>query len=169
MQDSGASRRGIAELYVKFEPRHCEEPTGRANARPMAGSATKQSILSLRGAMDCFASLAITASKRATPQSSSPGFTGRSSIPEASVIEPRSRGVLDTPLARGMTAVGGGEHPGFCVIARSEATKQSILPFARRDGLLCGTCHRARVRTTSWLPAMTAEEVRPATKLGHPF
>src|ERR1700681_4728363 len=25
--------------------RHCEEPTGRANARPMAGSATKQSIL----------------------------------------------------------------------------------------------------------------------------
>ena len=40
--------------------RHCEEPTGRANARPMTGSATKQSILSLRGAMDCFASLAMT-------------------------------------------------------------------------------------------------------------
>jgi len=30
----------------------------------------------------------------ATPHSSSPGLTGRSSIPEASVIEPRSRGVL---------------------------------------------------------------------------
>ena len=29
--------------------RHCEEPTGRANARPMTGSATKQSILSLHG------------------------------------------------------------------------------------------------------------------------
>src|SRR5580692_4220325 len=28
--------------------RHCEEPTGRANARPMTGSATKQSILSSR-------------------------------------------------------------------------------------------------------------------------
>ena len=26
--------------------RHCEEPTGRANARPMTGSATKQSMLS---------------------------------------------------------------------------------------------------------------------------
>ena len=26
--------------------RHCEEPTGRANARPMTGSATKQSTLS---------------------------------------------------------------------------------------------------------------------------
>src|SRR5258707_11117220 len=25
--------------------RHCKEPTGRANARPMTGSATKQSIL----------------------------------------------------------------------------------------------------------------------------
>jgi hypothetical protein len=25
--------------------RHCEEPTGRANARPMTGSATKQSIV----------------------------------------------------------------------------------------------------------------------------
>src|SRR6266849_5312143 len=29
------------------------------------------------------------------------------------------------------------------VIARIEATKQSILPFARRDGLLRGACHRA--------------------------
>src|SRR6266478_678783 len=38
--------------------RHCE-PTGLANARPMTGSA-KQSILSLRGEMDCFASLAMT-------------------------------------------------------------------------------------------------------------
>ena len=38
--------------------RHCE-PTGRANARPMTGSA-KQSILPLRGKMDCFAALAMT-------------------------------------------------------------------------------------------------------------
>ena len=37
-----------------------KEPTGRANARPMTGSATKQSILPLRGEMDCFASLAMT-------------------------------------------------------------------------------------------------------------
>ena len=34
---------------------YCEEPAGRANARPMTGSATKQSNLSLRGEMDCFA------------------------------------------------------------------------------------------------------------------
>jgi len=38
------------------------QPTGRANARPMTGSA-KQSILTLRGAMDCFAWLAMTVSK----------------------------------------------------------------------------------------------------------
>jgi hypothetical protein len=30
---------------------------------------------------------------------SSPGLTGRSSIPETAVIEPRGRGVLDSPLA----------------------------------------------------------------------
>jgi hypothetical protein len=31
--------------------------------------------------------------------------SGRSSIPTAPVIEPKSCGVLDTPLSRGMTAV----------------------------------------------------------------
>src|SRR6266705_1308825 len=55
MHSPGASRRGIERAFS----RHCE-PTGRANARPMTGSA-KQSILSLRGKMDCFASLAMTA------------------------------------------------------------------------------------------------------------
>src|SRR5258705_5061541 len=34
---------------------HCEEPTGRANARPMTGSATKQSIVTVALAVDCFA------------------------------------------------------------------------------------------------------------------
>jgi hypothetical protein len=38
------------------------------------------------------------------------GSGGRSSIPETSAIEPRSRGVLDPPHARGMTT--GGEHRG---------------------------------------------------------
>ena len=39
-------------------PRHCE-PTGRANARPMTGSA-KQSIFLFAATMDCFAPLAMT-------------------------------------------------------------------------------------------------------------
>jgi hypothetical protein len=73
------------------------------------------------------------------------GEGGRSSIPETLVIEPRSRSVLDTPHARGMTTLD--------VIARSEATKQSI-PSFQRNGLLRGACHRARIRATRWL-AMT--------------
>src|ERR1700723_4066183 len=48
----------VSDLMAKN--RHCEEPTGRANARPMTGSATKQSIL-VCGLMDCFAPLAMTA------------------------------------------------------------------------------------------------------------
>src|SRR6266576_1822594 len=36
---------------------------------------------------------------------SSPGLTGRPSIPETSMIETRSRGVLDHPLSRMMTAL----------------------------------------------------------------
>jgi hypothetical protein len=50
---------------------------------------------------------------------------GRSSIPETPLIEPISRSVLDTPHARGMTRL-----CNFAVIARSEATKQSIYPRA---------------------------------------
>ena len=43
---------------------------------------------------------------------------GRSSIPEAPVMEPRSRSVLDTPHARGMTTVvWASSHP--CTIAFS--------------------------------------------------
>jgi hypothetical protein len=42
MQTSGASRRGIADSHLRLDRRHCE-PTGRANARPMTGSA-KQSV-----------------------------------------------------------------------------------------------------------------------------
>jgi hypothetical protein len=63
---------GICQLHAGFEAglqsdsviwdsrvtilRHCE-PTGRANARPMTGSA-KQSILSLRCEVDCFVAYA---------------------------------------------------------------------------------------------------------------
>src|ERR1700687_1790889 len=51
--------RGSSLSFVELS-RHCEEPTGRANARPMTGSATKQSSLLL--ALDWFASLAMTVS-----------------------------------------------------------------------------------------------------------
>src|SRR6266403_1540904 len=44
---------GFCEHFHTF--RHCEEPTGPAFGGPMINSATKQSILTLRGEMDCFA------------------------------------------------------------------------------------------------------------------
>src|SRR5213080_5576903 len=55
-KNSGASRRGIAEVCHEYE--------------------------------------------RATPQSSSPGLTGRPSIPETPVMETKGRGVLGSPKAR---------------------------------------------------------------------
>jgi len=65
--------------------RHCE-PTGRANARPMTGSA-KQSISPRKERMDCFAALAMTWRVSATLCRRRPQ------------IEPKSRRVLDTPHA----------------------------------------------------------------------
>jgi hypothetical protein len=38
------------------------------------------------------------------PPLSSPGLTGRPSIPQTPVLEPIGRGVLDAPLEAGMTA-----------------------------------------------------------------
>src|SRR5262249_41387799 len=40
-----------------------------------------------------------------SPRASSPGLTGRPSIPETLMIEPRGRGVLDHPHARVMTSL----------------------------------------------------------------
>jgi len=85
-------RRGTTRLKNSGE-------SGRENedmCLHVIASQAKQSILSLRGSMDCFVACAprnhgVIARHTA---SSSPGLTARSSIPEASVIEPRSRGVL---------------------------------------------------------------------------
>jgi hypothetical protein len=57
----------------------------------------------------------------AYPLSSSPGLTGRPGIPETSTIESRSRGVLDTPHARGMTA--GFQSNKFDVSRRGSPTR----------------------------------------------
>jgi len=52
-----------------------------------------------------FPSVIVKAKKRAPPYVVVAREGGRSSIPETLVIEPRGRGVLDTPPARGTTAV----------------------------------------------------------------
>ena len=65
-----------------------------------------------------------------------PALTGRSSIPEAAVIEPRSRGVLDSPPSRGMTVVAGGR-----AIASS-----SLRARYRRVGKASAEARRARAQ-----------------------
>ena len=65
LHNSGASRRGMAEVYLSY-PRHCD---------PVARNDDLLSVVAR--------------------------VSGRSSIP---MIEPRSCGVLDTPLSRSMTA-----------------------------------------------------------------
>ncbi len=80
---------------------------------------------------------------------------GRPSIPETSMIEPKSRGVLDHPLSRMMTALGG------AALSPSLRAKRSNPCLSERiDGLLRGACHRARIRATRWL-AMTPRARRP--------
>src|SRR5258705_13379061 len=52
----------------------------------------------------------------------------------------------------------------FSVIARSVATKQSSSRRKKR-GLLCGTCHRARIRATRWLAMTVLDSVPHHTPL----
>ena len=72
-------------------------------------------------------------------RSSSPGLTGRPSIPEASVMKSRSRGVRDAPHARGMTSGrrSNALHPSIrplpcttpsVVIARLDRATQYVRP-----------------------------------------
>src|SRR4030081_3648332 len=64
--------------------------------------ATKQSILSLRGEMDCFASLAMTVSGRARHTSNRHRPRRRAiQYSETSVMESKSCGVLDNPACAG--------------------------------------------------------------------
>src|SRR5665213_3180411 len=60
--NSRRNRRALSRARrASSPPVHCEQPTGRANARPMTGSATKQSSLAcFLCSMDCFAVLAMT-------------------------------------------------------------------------------------------------------------
>src|SRR6476646_8216583 len=62
----------------------------------MINSATKQSILSWRGPMDCFACARNDGVETRAPhlQPSSPGLTGRSSIPETAVMESQIPGLV---------------------------------------------------------------------------
>ena len=64
-----------------------------------------------------------------------PGLTGRPSIPEAAVIEPISRGVLDPPPSRGMTT------PTWCPPSRRSFF--TPMPFPLRPKTLYGAARFA--------------------------
>jgi hypothetical protein len=104
-------------------------------------SAAKQSILSFCCAMDCFAALAMMLwavlklkSVSLLSQLSSPGLTGRPSIPETPMTEPRSRGVLGPPLSRGMTTFILGGRPATPLSRPSYDTQDAPRSCSRADG-----------------------------------
>jgi hypothetical protein len=99
--------------------RHCE-PTGRANARPMTGSA-KQSILSLRGPMDCFVAFAprnddgthfrIPAARCARVMHAVPALTTEGAGNAGCALHPRSRAQKGSGVhARAYRLSGGIRH-----------------------------------------------------------
>jgi hypothetical protein len=66
-------------------------------------------------------------------RSSSPGLSGRPSIPETPVLEPKGRGVLDAPLSRSMTTEGKRDSL-FSRHEMSELLKRSALDIMRAQG-----------------------------------
>jgi hypothetical protein len=68
------------------------------------------------------------------PQSSSRGLTGRSSIPRRQCLKPKSRGVLDSPLSRGMTTLCG-THRDKCCSKKFSAVPANTCIFANRSAL----------------------------------
>ena len=55
--------------------------------------------------------------------------TGRSSIPETAVMESKSRGVLDTPHARGMTVLGSAQDGWSDLSAVARRAKAEAIPI----------------------------------------
>jgi len=67
------------------------------------------------------ANLSVMCPNRCQPCLRAKHLTGRSSIPETAVIEPRGRGVLDSPLSRGMTVTIGGRRRCLTSVIASAA------------------------------------------------
>jgi hypothetical protein len=82
-----------------------------------------------------------------------PACTGRSSIPEMPVIEPRSRSVLDTPLSRGMTV--GLKPPRHC----EERELQSNPRRERAEA--CLRLRRVLINWITTLPARSRHGLSP--------
>jgi hypothetical protein len=83
-----------------------------------------------------------------TPHShlSSPGLTGRSSIPETAVLEPRRRGVLDAPHSRGMTVENDARSHSRGTIARALQEHPPSLETEGAGNAGCTLHPRSRVQ-----------------------
>jgi hypothetical protein len=99
MHDSGASRREIAESYLK-----------------------------LTWLFESLNRWQLIGHERATLTAVIVRESGRSSIPKTAVTESKGRGVLDTPLARGMTTVRGSSDEAIQTCSGTVRWHQS--PFA---------------------------------------
>jgi len=100
----------------------------------------------------------------ATHALSSPGLTGRSSIPETFVIEPRSRSVLDSPLQCAIAHKAGNDSGGWA------ASDRLILRHCERsEAIQSLTAVGFWIASSQELLAMTtAEAVMRATSLSRP-
>src|ERR1700704_1982259 len=91
---------------------------------------------------------------------SSPGLTGRPSIPETFEIDREAAAYSIARSSRATTVlIVAAALPSPSFFLGALATKQSILSLLCQNGLLRGACHRARIRATRWL-AMTLIIVR---------
>jgi len=107
---------------VNYGYRHCE-PTGRANARPMTGSA-KQSIEPQKGRVDCFASLAIDEKYSAVQHGpSNPRMRGSST--------PRILGSIIVVSGYWIARLAGDDKPAPRFVTIASAL------LSRRDGRIC--------------------------------
>ncbi len=96
----------VTNARAFYPPRAATGPPGaRHSLRPLFSGAKIHTARALSASRDGGLVSARLFEKQnlSRPKLSSPGLTGRSSIPETSLAGPRSRGVLDTPLSRGMT------------------------------------------------------------------
>ena len=129
-------------------PRHCEPP-GRANARPMTGSA-KQSISPRKERKDGLL-------RRFAPRNDEEGerrheTTLARHCERSEAIHCLAKKEWIASSLRSSQRRGGREAARKQPPVIASAAKQSIAP-QRKNGLLRGACHRARIRATRWLCA----------------
>ncbi len=148
--------RKIHQRLGRLAPR---ERSRMRNYINVIASAAKQSILSLRGEMDCFAALAMTAVRRHTLSCHRPRRRTIQYSRDA-MMQSRSRGVLDTPLEpviglaegetrwRGMTVVGWAKR-GVTICSDTHRDKFCSRKFSAVEANTCMLATRSSLPVSS--------------------